>query len=355
MPLGLRYPIIHQRGLLTSARRAVPRRQPLPPLTFPRNPPPPSSRTMSSAPPQLPALPEVTRLAPGCIRILAGNPGKFTLQGTNTYLVGTGPWRWLIDTGEGKPSWLANLRRVLAEEGPGTALAGVLLTHWHRDHVGGVADVLREWPGTAVFKRRRADADGEEAGEAGWKTMDIADGQRFNVPGASLTAAHTPGHTTDHTVFVWEEEGALFTGDNVLGHGTSVFEDLSEYLGSLERMRGLYRGKGAGKAYPGHGAVVEDGPGKIAEYLRHRQMREDQVVQTLSEGTREEGMTVMEVVRVMYKDVPENLHPAAAHGVMQIVAKLQKEGKAVAVESKEEEEEERWKLKEPASPGKSAL
>ncbi|KAL1838178.1 hypothetical protein VTJ49DRAFT_2959 [Mycothermus thermophilus] len=192
-----------------------------------------SSSSQAAAPPQLPTLPETTRLSPGCIRILAGNPGKFTLQGTNTYLLGTGPSRLLIDTGEGKPSWLATLRRVLAEEGEGTTLAGVLLTHWHRDHVGGVADILREWPGTRVYKRRRADGEDEEQhGEggdvAGWKALDIADGQRFCVPGASLTAVYTPGHTTDHTVFVWEEEDALFTGDNVLGHGTSVFEDLGD-------------------------------------------------------------------------------------------------------------------------------
>ncbi|KAL2163719.1 hypothetical protein VTH06DRAFT_5777 [Thermothelomyces fergusii] len=214
---------------------------------------------------QLPSLPETERLAPACIRILGGNPGKFTLQGTNTYLLGTGPSRILIDTGEGRPSWLAALRRVLSEER--ASLACALVTHRHPDHTGGIADLLRAWPGTAVHKHRP---------EPGAGLLDIVDGQRFSAEGVTLTAVHTPGHTEDHMVFFWEEENALFTGDN----------DLTLYVASLERMRTLFSPpeKAAGKgpvAYPGHGAVVSDGLGKIDEYIRHRAQREMQVLQAL--------------------------------------------------------------------------
>ncbi|KAL2151586.1 hypothetical protein VTH82DRAFT_6684 [Thermothelomyces myriococcoides] len=313
---------------------------------------------------QLPPLPETERLAPACIRILGGNPGKFTLQGTNTYLLGAGPSRILIDTGEGKPSWLAALRRVLSEEGASVACA--LVTHRHHDHTGGIADLLRAWPGTPVHKHRPE----PEPGATG--LLDIADGQQFSAEGVTLTAVHTPGHTEDHMVFFWEEENALFTGDNVLGHGTSVFEDLGLYVASLERMRTLFstQAKAEGKepvAYPGHGAVVRDGPGKIEEYIRHRAQREMQVLQALcgddgdrnggsvkgrGEGGKEnghrDGWTVTELVRNIYRDVPESLHPAAAGGVVQVLQKLQREGKVVAVGNGE-----RWR---PASgSGRSAL
>ncbi|KAK4099892.1 Metallo-hydrolase/oxidoreductase [Parathielavia hyrcaniae] len=369
---------------------------------------------MSTQQPQqspLPRLPEITRLTPSCIRILAGNPSPFTLQGTNTYLLGSGPSRLLIDTGEGKPSWAAALRRVLDDEekekghGSGTSVSvsAALLTHWHRDHTGGVRDLLRVCPGARVYKWRGGrfldlELEGKGGGDGGGEVLveELQDGQRFEVAGARLTAVHAPGHTADHTVFVWEgeegeegeeREGAVFTGDNVLGHGTSVFEDLGLYVGSLERMAGLYPagGGGGGKAYPGHGAVVEDGSDKIAEYIRHRAQREEQVVQALGSfasrsgsssspvsaaaaaagvveaelpeqagggrtGGDDDAWTAMELVKTIYRGVPESLHPAAARGVVQILQKLQREGKVVDVDAGE-----RWRLASTAGSGRSAL
>lgn len=280
-------------------------------------------------------LPEVERLSPLCIRILGGNPSKFALQGTNTYLLGRGPTRILIDTGEGKPSWAAALKKTLAEEK--ATISSALISHWHPDHVGGIQDLLAWSPQTTVFKK---DPDhGQE---------DIHDGQEFTLSwdgsgddsGSSsltLTAHHTPGHTTDHVVFFLAQENALFTADNVLGQGTAVFEDLATYLASLHKMRSLPGF--TGRAYPGHGPVIDDGRARIDEYIAHRQQREDQVVQTL-QGSRDETKTTsgeatsvaawvpMELVKVIYRDVPENLHLPALGGVMQVLQKLEKEGRA---------------------------
>lgn len=285
---------------------------------------------------QLAQLPEVERLSPACIRILGGNPGKFTLQGTNTYLLGTGSSRLLVDMGEGRPSWIAALKKTLAEEK--AVVAKALITHWHHDHVQGIDDLLEHSPSTEVHKNQH-----QQAPVVG--SQHIAHGQKFEVQGATLTAVHTPGHTVDHMSFVFEEEDAMFTGDNVLGHGTAVFEDLGTYLGSLEEMKKLFKGR----AYPGHGPVIPDGPVKITEYIQHRRQREEQVIQTLrskrldvgaSAGEDDDGnaWTPMELVRVIYHDVPETLHPAAAGGVVQILQKLEKEGRVEA-------EEDSWRLK----------
>ncbi|KAI0097451.1 metallo-beta-lactamase superfamily protein [Nemania sp. FL0031] len=282
---------------------------------------------------QLVHLPEVERLSPACIRILGGNPGKFQLQGTNTYLVGTGPRRLLIDTGEGKPSWQAALQRVLGEEK--ATVQTTLLTHWHHDHTQGVPQLLQLAPDVAVYKCDPA------AGQ-----LDIKDGQIFGVDGATLTAVHTPGHTTDHMAFVFQEEDALFTGDNILGQGTAVFEDLGVYLGSLAKMEKLV----SGRAYPGHGPVLPEARAKIVEYIAHRQQREVQVVETLgstkdassTSGDAVTGSTwtPMELVKVIYRDVPEELHIPASYGVIQILKKLLAEDKVVL------EEGDRWRLKE---------
>ncbi|KAI2634553.1 metallo-beta-lactamase superfamily protein [Xylaria nigripes] len=278
---------------------------------------------------QLVHLPEVERLSPACIRILGGNPGKFSLQGTNTYLVGTGPSRLLIDTGEGRPSWLAALKRVLQEEKATVQTA--LLTHRHQDHVWGVPQLRQLVPDVAVHKNN------PEAGQ-----LDIVDGQIFEVEGATLTAVHTPGHTIDHMIFLFKEENTMFTGDNVLGQGTAVFEDLGTYLRSLAKMETL----ASGHAYPGHGPILTDGRAKIAEYISHRRQRELQVIQTLGsarETTGEAGATgawtPMELVQVIYRDVPEALHVPASRGVTQILQKLKDEDRAFL------DQKDRWRLK----------
>ena len=128
--------------------------------------------------------------------------------------------------------------------------------------------------------------------------------------------------------FLLAEEGALFTGDNVLGHGTAVFEALGLYLASLERMRA--EEGWTGRAYPGHGEVVEGGRGRVDEYVAHRRMREEEVVGVLrgeEEGHGGEGRTPGEVVKIVYRDVPVGLHEAAEGGVVQVLWKLESEGR----------------------------
>lgn len=242
------------------------------------------------------------------------------------------------------PSWILAIQRVLKEEN--AAITQAIITHWHHDHTGGQDDLLKVSPATKFYK------NSPDEGQ-----LDIADGQMFQVEGASLRAVFSPGHTQDHMALVLEEEDAMFTGDNVLGHGTAVFEDLDTYLQSLERMRREF----SGRAYPGHGAVVEDGPAKVAEYVRHRKQREDQVLAVLrssnparaASATRDGGSgddhqaaewSSMEIVKVVYKDVAESLHLPAERGVLQILYKLEKEDRVEAIG-----EGETWRIKSRAA------
>lgn len=272
------------------------------------------SGTSHSMATQLEHIPDIERLSPLCIRILGGNPGKFTLQGTNTYLLGSGSRRILLDTGEGRPAWASSIKTVLEQEK--ACIETVLISHWHHDHTGGIADVASISPDATVYKHS------PEAGQRG-----IVEGQTFQVDGATLVASHTPGHTKDHMVFVLKEEDAMFTADNVLGQGTAVFEDMASYLNSLSKMKGLF----GGKAYPGHGPVIEKGPERITQYIEHRRQREDQVLQALRDGQHhsDSGMESMQLVKIIYHDVPDSLHIPAQGGVLQILSKLKQEGRVV--------------------------
>ena len=281
---------------------------------------------------ELPDLPDIARLSPRIVRVLGGNPSKFTLQGTNTYIIGTGPKRILLDTGEGKPIWKTSLQKALEDED--ASIDRIILTHWHPDHVGGVQDALdlASCKAAKVYKNQpnasqEVVADGEVISyEPLPGQLDIEDGQVFSTEGATLTAFHCPGHTVDHMAFILKEEDAMFTGDNVLGHGTAVFEDLAAYMDSLNRMGDQF----AGRAYPAHGAVIEDGKGKIKEYIAHRKEREDQILNVLKGEPPEgdgEGWRSMSIVKIIYKDYPEHLHKPAEGSVLQVLKKMEQDGR----------------------------
>lgn len=65
----------------------------------------------------LPSLPNVEQVTDRVLRVLGQNPGKFTFQGTNTFVIGTGASRILIDTSGGEPEYASLLAETLAERG----------------------------------------------------------------------------------------------------------------------------------------------------------------------------------------------------------------------------------------------
>lgn len=105
------------------------------------------------------------------------------------------------------------------------------------------------------------------------------------------------------------------------------------------------RDRVSGRGYPGHGAVIENAGTRIIEYIKHRQQREDEVLHVLKFGSLESEVvniqmwTALELVKVIYKDVPESLHEPASYGILQVLSKLEAEGKVIA-------KGERWRLSE---------
>ncbi|KAL9629737.1 MAG: hypothetical protein Q9204_005105 [Flavoplaca sp. TL-2023a] len=221
---------------------------------------------LSSQTSHLPSLPNTERISPRVIRVLGGNPGKFTLQGTNTYIVGTGSQRLLVDSAQGFDFWTEAIQELLTEEN--ITISHVLLTHWHGDHTGGVPGLLKLYPNLSTGIYKNSPDEGQQP---------IDDGQIISVEGATIKAVHTPGHSHDHMSFILQEENAMFTGDNVLGHGTSAVEVLGEYMDSLRLMRDQKCERG----YPAHGAVISNLGAKIQEYLGQKERRERQILKSL--------------------------------------------------------------------------
>lgn len=250
--------------------------------------------------------------------VLGQNPGPFTGPGTNTYLVGTGKRPILLDTGIGLDVYDPLLERGLSETKGATELQEVVLTHVHQDHIGGVPNVRRRFGELQVSKRAWPEKD------AGYDfpLTYIDDGARIETDGATLRAIHTPGHAKDHLCYYLEEEKALFTGDLVLGAGTTVVPEegggLIDYMASLRKLLDL----DLSVIYPAHGPAIREPYKKLNEYIAHRELRERQVLDALDAGL----TRIPDMVQRIYTDVPEFLHKAAGNSVQSHLNKLKAEG-----------------------------
>jgi glyoxylase-like metal-dependent hydrolase (beta-lactamase superfamily II) len=263
-------------------------------------------------------------------RVLGLNPGMMTGPGTNTYLVGRRD-PILIDTGAGMAGYVPLLDRYLAERG-WRQPSRVILTHRHVDHLGGVTQLRERFRGLHVAKMRHRDPELPEGVE------DLRDGQTVTGDGATLVPVYTPGHASDHLCYYLVEEQALFTGDVVLAGSTTVIPsgdgDLADYMSSLRRLQELE----VRRIYPAHGPVIEDGPGRIAEYIEHRLLRERQILEALGDGL----STIPAMVSRIYAEVAPALHRVAAMSVESHLRKLVRDGRVQ--ERREPDAPSRWEL-----------
>ena len=233
--------------------------------------------------------------------VRADNPGPFSLEGTNSWLVGRDPC-WVVDPG---PALEDHLDRLAADAATRGGVAGIAITHGHADHTDGVAGLLARVGEAPVAAMSWEGAD-----------VKLADGDVFGP----LLAVATPGHAPDHLAFLAGR--VLFTGDAVLGHGSVyVAPDpgaLRGYLAALDRLLTL----DLDLICPGHGPLVTEPRAKLAEYRDHRLDRERRVVAALADGLR----TSDELLDRVWSDVPSVLRPAAAVTLAAHLDKLSEEG-----------------------------
>ena len=238
-------------------------------------------------------------------RILAPNASVMTGPGSNTYLVGRDELI-VIDPGSMEPAHL----RTIATAG---RIRTIVVTHGHSDHFSGALE-LAEMTGAELAaswmfgKTDSPDAFGRR----------IAEGDHLDVENLSLEVLETPGHASDHLCLWLPEERSLFSGDLILGEGTTVISppdgNLIDYMRSLEKVAALK----PDRIYPGHFEPRDDAQQWIAWYISHRKERELQIINAL----RESPATVEALVSRVYAGYNQKLLPIAERSVAAHLEKL---------------------------------
>lgn len=233
-------------------------------------------------------------------RVVAPNPGPYTGPGTNTWIVEAGPVVAVIDPGPDDDSHLDAVNARLA----GATVGVVLVTHAHPDHLP-LAERLASTHHASVQRY-----------------PELRDQDVVRVGTLNVTVLHTPGHSPDHLCFWLAGDRALFTGDLILGRGSSMITypegNVAAYLRSLDTVAALR----PRILFPGHWDPVDDAMGKIDEYRAHRLEREAQV---LAEVRRGRG-TAGELTRRVYGDLDDKLMLAAEMTMRAHLRKLVDDG-----------------------------
>ncbi len=234
-------------------------------------------------------------------RVRADNPGPFTLDGSNCWLIGQDPC-WIIDPG---PPIDAHLDRLASEATVRGGAGGIAITHDHADHSGGLEGLLARVGDVPVGAAQIAGA-----------SVTLCDGDQFGP----LTVYATPGHSPDHLAFV--SGGVIFTGDAVLGEGSVYIAPdegaLIGYLAALDRLIKL----DLKLLCPGHGPALGNPRERLIQYRDHRLDRERMLVEALAGGLRGSD----ELLAAAWGDVPPILRPAAEATLAAHVDKLAAEG-----------------------------
>ncbi|MEP7203888.1 MAG: MBL fold metallo-hydrolase [Ilumatobacteraceae bacterium] len=280
------------------------------------------------------------QVSPLVRRVIANNPSKFTYLGTGTYIIGHGDVA-VIDPGP----MLDEHRDALTAALDGERVRAILVTHCHSDH-SPLAAWLREETGAPTIAfgphgiaETHPDVDDEiEPGVTLEETTDtdfdpdvrVGDGEVAAMGTRwTMRAVYTPGHTSNHMCYAFDEEQALFTGDHVMGWSTTVVSppdgDMRSYIESLHKVME----RDDTTLWPTHGAPVTSPKPYLAAFLQHRLEREAQVLAAVRSGHTD----IAEMVKQMYADVRVELHKAAGRSVLSHLIKLIDDG-MVTVEGK---------------------
>jgi glyoxylase-like metal-dependent hydrolase (beta-lactamase superfamily II) len=260
------------------------------------------------------------QMEPLVARVLAGNPSPYTFTGTQTYVVGNGTNRAVIDPG---PAIDDHIEAILAAAGD-AKITAIMCTHTHRDHSPAAIPLAEktgaEIVGCAPLVIETNLPRSDEAFDKSYSPDRVlSDGETVAGDGWTIEAVATPGHTSNHLCLAVQESGALFTGDHVMAWSTSVIVppdgNMADYMASLQK---IYE-RDDTVYYPAHGKKVTKPRQLVRGMMGHRKQRERQIVKLLEEAPH----AIIDMVPKMYKGLDPRLTGAAGQSVRAHLIDLQ--------------------------------
>ena len=237
-------------------------------------------------------------------------PNVFLVSGKNRSVY--------IDTAHGKPEEIQEHISVWESQGK-PEIAGIILTHRHSDHIGGAQELGEQMRAPVISTSvEKIAIEKESSATVG---LTPKDGEKLDLGNTTLYFIHTPGHTMGSLCIYLEEDKVLFTGDNILGLGTTVISpdegDMTSYIKSLRKMLNY----DIEKICPGHGPEIDTPIEKIHELIEHRHQREIQMLELITSG--KDSMD--DIFNAIYKDIHPGLHNTARRQIQAHINKLVEE------------------------------
>jgi glyoxylase-like metal-dependent hydrolase (beta-lactamase superfamily II) len=234
--------------------------------------------------------------------ITAPNPGPFTLDGTRTYLLGDSA---VLDPGPDIPSHVELI--LLAQP----CIETILITHRHADHAP-AAVTLKARTGARIVAPHNVLEQVDQR---------VRGGEVVEVDGVPIEVIATPGHTAEHVCYL-TPGGDLFSGDTILGEGTTAIFPPDGHMGDYLRSLATLRGRSPKRIYPAHGPTRDDAVALIDEYIAHRLERERQVLAAIAAG----ATTIPEMRKRIYPNLDPRLEQAAEIQLRAHLIKIEEEG-----------------------------